>query len=220
MILLIDNYDSFVFNIARYMQEMGQETVVIRNDGITPDEVLRMSPAAVVLSPGPCTPAESGVSVKLVHALADAIPILGICLGHQAIVAAFGGKIVRAPEPVHGRTAKIRHDGSALFAGLSNPFTATRYHSLILDEETLPDELIVSARSDDGLPMAVRHRDRLVFGVQFHPESVLSEYGHRLLSNFLRFAGISVSRVPAGDRIPPAAAESDCERASTPLHWF
>ena len=195
MILLIDNYDSFVFNLVRYLRELGQETRVVRNDRLELDKVPAMHLQAAVISPGPCGPDEAGASVEFVRRFHDSVPMLGVCLGHQAIAAAFGGRVVRSAEPVHGRTSPIHHDENELFAGVPNPFTAARYHSLVVDEETLPAELIVTARTADGTPMAVRHRKRPIFGVQFHPESVLTDDGHALLRNFLTLAGVP-SRLP------------------------
>lgn len=196
MILLIDNYDSFVFNLSRYFCEMGCETVVVRHDQITIAEVADLKPLAIVLSPGPCTPTEAGICVQLVQELSEQIPMLGVCLGHQSIAAAFGGEIIRAPEPVHGRTSSIQHDGSALFAELPNPFVATRYHSLVIDELSLPSKLTITARTDDGLPMAIQHSHRPLFGVQFHPESVLTIQGQQLLRNFLLLAGCATEQLP------------------------
>ena len=193
MILLIDNYDSFVFNLARYIVELGFETQVVRNDAISVDDVRRLNPQAVILSPGPCTPNEAGICVELVRELFDTVPMLGVCLGHQAIAAAFGADIVRAPEPVHGRTSLITHDGSRLFAGVPNPCRVTRYHSLVADETSLPESLQVTARTNDGLIMAFEHLSLPVFGVQFHPEAVLTQDGHRLLANFLTAAGLPVT---------------------------
>ena len=192
MFLLIDNYDSFVHNLARYFQRLGQETVVVRNDAIDAAAARAMRPAAIVLSPGPCTPAEAGSSLDIVRELHDSIPILGVCLGHQAIAEAFGGRIVRAIEPMHGRASEVWHDGRGIFNDMPNPFSAGRYHSLIVDEGTLPNELTVTARTTDGVVMSIEHRRRPVFGVQFHPESVLTECGFRLLANFLRIAGIDL----------------------------
>lgn len=209
MIVLIDNYDSFVHNLARYFEELGQETLVVRNDAIGLDDVRRIRPAAIVISPGPCTPTEAGISLELIRAFSPEIPILGVCLGHQAIAQALGGRVVRAAEPVHGRTSPIVHEGMRLFAGLPNPLRATRYHSLIVEEHSLPTELRIIARTDDGTPMALEHVSRLLFGVQFHPESILTEAGHRLLGNFLTLAGLGSSRSPAGDRIPDTDAFSD-----------
>ena len=200
MILLIDNYDSFVHNLARYFEELGQATLVVRNDAIGVDEVRRMEPAAIVISPGPCTPTEAGISLEVIRALSPEIPMLGVCLGHQAIAQALGGRVVRAPEPVHGRTSPIVHEGMRLFAGLPNPLRATRYHSLIVEEQSLPAELRIVARTDDGTPMALEHVSRLLLGVQFHPESILTEAGHRLLGNFLALAGLGTAQSPPGDR--------------------
>lgn len=199
MIVLIDNYDSFVYNLARYLDELGCETRVVRNDAVTVADVKNMTPQAIVISPGPCTPNEAGMSMDLIRELGPRVPILGVCLGHQALAAALGGQIIRAPEPVHGRTSLIHHDGGRLFEGLANPLRATRYHSLIVDEATLPASLRITARTTDGLPMALEHASWPAYGVQFHPESILTEAGHRLLANFLRIAGISVDGLPAGD---------------------
>jgi anthranilate synthase/aminodeoxychorismate synthase-like glutamine amidotransferase len=209
MILLIDNYDSFVHNLARYFEELGCETDVVRNDSTAVDEIRRRRPQAIVLSPGPCTPHEAGICKDLVRELAPTTPILGVCLGHQAIADALGGRIVRAPQPVHGRTSLIAHGGERLFAGLPNPLRATRYHSLIAQESSLPTALRVTARSEDGLIMAVEHREWPMFGVQFHPESVLTECGHRLLANFLGLAGVESHTLPAGDYVEPPVGADD-----------
>jgi anthranilate synthase/aminodeoxychorismate synthase-like glutamine amidotransferase len=190
LILLIDNYDSFVHNLARYFKRLGQETLVVRNDATTVDEVRRLAPQAIALSPGPCTPAEAGCSVDVVRELHADFPILGVCLGHQAIAAALGGQIVRAAEPRHGRTSPVTHTSSRLFAGLPSPLTVCRYHSLVVDDASLPSSLMVTARSDDGVVMALEHAKLPVFGVQFHPEATLSEHGYQLLANFLHSAGI------------------------------
>jgi len=190
MLILLDNYDSFVHNLARYFRRLGQETMVIRNDAMTADEIIGHSPDAIVLSPGPCTPDGAGCSIDLVCQAKERIPVLGVCLGHQAIGAALGARIVRAKEPMHGRASRINHDDSSLFAKLPNPLLVGRYHSLVVDEATLPAELKVTARSEDGAIMALAHCQWPVFGVQFHPESILTEHGYRLLDNFLRFAGI------------------------------
>ena len=191
MILLIDNYDSFDHNLARYFVELGGETLVVRNDAVTVDDVRRLAPSAIVISPGPCTPNEASVSLALIRDLGSTIPILGVCLGHQAIAVALGGKVMRADEPVHGRTSWIQHDGSRLFQGLSAPLRVTRYHSLIVDERTLADGLRVTARTEKTrIPMALEHRIWPLFGVQFHPESVLTQQGRILLGNFLSLAGL------------------------------
>ena len=195
MILLIDNFDSFVYNLARYLEELGQECEVVRNDAITPAEIRQRAPDAIVLSPGPCDPENAGVCVEAVQQLGAEIPILGVCLGHQAIAAAWGAEIVRA-EPCHGKTSEILHDGRGLFEGLPEGFVGGRYHSLAVSEENLPEVLEVSARTEEGIIMALRHRDKPVFGIQFHPESILTEHGHALLEGFLHHAGIR-SRLPA-----------------------
>ncbi len=200
MILLLDNYDSFTFNLLHYIGEVGLEMeraldiAVHRNDAITVDEALAMKPQAIVISPGPCTPSEAGISVELVRAAAEhQIPLLGVCLGHQSIGQAFGGKVIRAPELMHGKTDSIHHIGEGIFRGLPQPFTATRYHSLIVEEETLPEELEVTARTakeKGALIMGMQHRELPIFGVQFHPESIATECGHALLKNFLIRAGV------------------------------
>ncbi len=221
MILLVDNYDSFVFNLARYLEELGQETAVVRNDAVPVSEIAARRPQAIVISPGPCTPREAGISVDVIRELSDAIPMLGVCLGHQAIAAAFGGRVIRAPEPVHGRTATIEHDGAGLFAGLPQPFLATRYHSLIVAADGLPEELQITARTPDGIPMALAHVQRPVYGVQFHPESVLTEHGHLLLANFLRLAGVPVNSIPRGDRPPePEEASPETSAWPHPVSWI
>ena len=217
MILLIDNYDSFVYILARYLAEMGCESRVVRNDRFTVEEVRALRPEAVILSPGPCTPREAGVSVELVREFGPTLPTLGVCLGHQSIAAALGAEIIRAVEPVHGRTSLVHHTGKGLFDGLPNPLRATRYHSLIIDEASLPDDLTVTARTEDGVPMAVEHRTWPLFGVQFHPESVLTQSGHRLLDNFLRLAGIKVSACPAGDFLEPSPDSEWSGSPSPPL---
>jgi para-aminobenzoate synthetase component II len=185
MILLLDNYDSFTYNLAQYLGQMGQELEIRRNDQITLDEIAELAPERIVISPGPCTPKEAGVSVPLIQRFAGEIPILGVCLGHQAIGAAFGGRVVRAPKVMHGKTSEIHHDNKTIFHGLDEPFTATRYHSLIVERKSLPDELEISAETDDGTIMGLRHRKMKVEGVQFHPESVLTGAGFKLLENFL-----------------------------------
>jgi anthranilate synthase component II len=185
MILLIDNYDSFTYNLYQYLCELGADVIVRRNDRITVQEVREMAPERIVISPGPCTPKDAGISIELITELAGEFPILGVCLGHQAIGAAFGGEVVRADVVMHGKTSQISHDGRGVLAGIPSPFTATRYHSLIVREEDLPEVLEVAARSEDGTIMAFRHRDYEITGVQFHPESILTEGGHRLLANFI-----------------------------------
>jgi len=208
MILLIDNYDSFVYNLARYFAELGCETVVVRNDAISAGEIRGLHPQAIVLSPGPGTPRESGICLDVVRLLGPEIPILGVCLGHQAIAHALGGTVSRAAEPMHGRTSLVTHDESPLFRDLPNPLTATRYHSLIVDEESLPPELMVTARSADGVVMGLQHRQWPTVGVQFHPESVLTRGGHTLLGNFLSLAGISWQQA-LSDEFRPAPPEDD-----------
>jgi anthranilate synthase component 2 len=188
MIVLIDNYDSFTFNLVHYFGELGARVSVHRNDKIAVDAVIDAAPEAIVLSPGPCTPNEAGICLDLIAKASATIPILGVCLGHQAIGQAFGGRIVRAPAPVHGKLSLIRHRGGGVFRGVNGPFQATRYHSLVVDRETLPGELAVVAEADDALVMGLAHRDRPVHGVQFHPESIASEHGHLILKNFLDIA--------------------------------
>jgi anthranilate synthase/aminodeoxychorismate synthase-like glutamine amidotransferase len=216
MIVLIDNYDSFVYNLARYLQELGQPTHVVRNDRATLADLRALRPEAIILSPGPCTPAEAGISIDVVRSLGDELPMLGVCLGHQVLAAATGGRIIRASEPVHGRTSYMHHDGERLFAGLPNPLRATRYHSLIVDEATLPAEWRVTARTADGLIMAIEHRERPLFGVQFHPESILTTGGHSLLKNFLTLAGLHSGALPPGDRDDSPRPEP---QPPQPLHW-
>jgi len=185
MILMIDNYDSFTYNLVQYLGELGAEIRVERNDAITLEDVERLRPRAVVISPGPCTPNEAGISVPLLKRFAGRFPILGVCLGHQSIGAAFGGEIVRAGRIMHGKTSLIRHDGKTIFSGMSNPFEATRYHSLLVRRDTLPACLQISAWTDEGEIMGLRHRQHAIEGVQFHPESILTTEGKRLLANFL-----------------------------------
>jgi anthranilate synthase/aminodeoxychorismate synthase-like glutamine amidotransferase len=210
MILLIDNYDSFVHNLARYVQELGETPLVRRHDALTVDQVLDLSPSRIIISPGPCSPVEAGISTELVRRAGPAIPILGVCLGHQCIGAAYGGEIVRAGRPMHGKTSRIHHDGTGLFAGLPSPFLATRYHSLVISPESLPPELEVTARSEDGEIMAVRHATHPVHGVQFHPESVLTEHGYRLIDHFLHGAQAELRPgVPAGADGAPAVRPAE-----------
>jgi len=183
-VLVIDNYDSFTYNLVQYLGELGAEVLVRRNDEVTPEEVAALRPDRIVVSPGPCTPNEAGISVELIEKVGGGTPLLGVCLGHQSIGQAFGARIVRG-EPVHGKTAKILHDGEGVYAGIDQGFEATRYHSLVIEPESLPDCLIVTSRTEDGTIMGVRHRDFPVEGVQFHPESVLTRHGRDLLKNFL-----------------------------------
>ncbi len=196
MFLLIDNYDSFTYNLFHFLGELGAEIEVRRNDALGVDEALAMKPQGIVLSPGPCDPNRAGICLDLVAAAAGKLPILGVCLGHQAIGQAFGGKVVRAPQCMHGKLSQLRHQGQGVFAGLPSPFAATRYHSLTVDRAGFPEALEVTAETDDGVIMGLRHRELPVYGVQFHPESIASEHGHALLANFLRLAGQEV-RAPA-----------------------
>ena len=207
MILLIDNYDSFVHNLARYFQRLGHETKVVRNTAIDAGGVRRLKPDAIVLSPGPCAPRQAGCSLEVVRSLHRELPILGVCLGHQVIAEAFGGRVVQAEEPVHGRATPVRHDGRGVFEGLPAEFTAGRYHSLVVEEATLPDCLEVSARAPGGAVMAMRHRTLPLEGIQFHPESILTEYGYQLLANFLRRAGWPVPVTKHGDVLNFCRAE-------------
>jgi anthranilate synthase component 2 len=187
-VTLIDNYDSFTYNLYHYLGELGARMEVRRNDAVSVADVLAEEPDAVVLSPGPCTPNEAGICLDLIRAASETTPILGVCLGHQAIGQAFGGDVVRAPEPLHGKLSLIRHQGRSVFRGLNHAFCATRYHSLIVRREILPDALEITAETEDGLVMGLAHRDRPVHGVQFHPESIASENGHQILANFLLLA--------------------------------
>ena len=183
-VLVIDNYDSFTYNLVQYLGELGAEVLVRRNDEVTPEDVAGLRPDRIVVSPGPCTPNEAGISVELIGKVGGEVPLLGVCLGHQSIGQAFGARIVRG-EPVHGKTAKITHDGRGVYAGIDQGFEATRYHSLVIEPESLPDCLVVTSRAEDGTIMGVRHRQWAVEGVQFHPESVLTPHGRDLLKNFL-----------------------------------
>jgi len=212
MIILIDNYDSFVHNLARYLRRLGQETVIVRNDAVEPREVLDRQPSAIVLSPGPCTPVEAGCSLELVRQSAGRVPILGVCLGHQTIAAAFGATIVRAPTPVHGRMSEVRHGATGIFEGLPNPLAVGRYHSLVVDPASLPANLEVTAATEDEVIMALAHRRWPIFGLQFHPESILTEGGYALLGNFLRLAGLDPSR-----SFPAVESERPLAKPSTPL---
>ena len=186
MLLMLDNYDSFTYNLVQYFGELGEDVRVYRNDEITLDEIAKLKPARIVVSPGPCSPAEAGISVPLIQEFAGKIPVLGVCLGHQSIGAAFGGDIVHAKQLMHGKTSQVHHTDSGVFKGLPNPLTVTRYHSLAIKRETLPDCLEVTAWTDDGEIMGVRHKTLDVEGVQFHPESILTERGHDLLQTFLK----------------------------------
>ena len=232
MVLLIDNYDSFVFNLARYVTELVGETEVVRNDAVSVQDVISSQPDAIILSPGPCTPAEAGICVDLAREVSGTIPLLGVCLGHQAIATAFGADIVRAPEPVHGRTSLVTHDGKGLFQTLQNPLRVMRYHSLVADEMLWPNELEVTSRTSDGLVMAFKHRQHATFGVQFHPESILTQTGHAMIRNFLLLSGIEASDVSVGDSLgvdgigPDIAPKLESEidlpwdhNPDKPLHW-
>ena len=207
MILLIDNYDSFVFNLARYFERLGRPTRVVRNDAIDAAGVRSLRPEAVVLSPGPCAPSQAGCSLEIVKQLHADLPILGVCLGHQTIAEALGGRVVRAAEPVHGRTSAVFHDGQGLFADLPSPITACRYHSLVVEEASLPAELEATARTADGVVMGLRHKRLPLVGLQFHPESILTDFGFELLANFLRLAGL---------RLPSATPSIASERRDPP----
>jgi anthranilate synthase component II len=203
MIVLIDNYDSFTFNLFHYLGGLGADVVVHRNDKVAADQVVAMEPEAIVLSPGPRTPRDAGICLELIAKAAPTIPVLGVCLGHQAIGEAFGGAVVRAPVQVHGKLSEIRHQGAGIFRGVNAPFNATRYHSLVVDRTSLPDALDVTAETDDHLIMGLAHRTLAVHGVQFHPESIASEYGHLILRNFLDIAvawNASTGRTPTGIR--------------------
>lgn len=200
MILLIDNYDSFVYNLARYVSELGEVPLVLRHDAVEVEDILQLAPSHIIISPGPCSPKEAGISTDVVRRLGSRIPVLGVCLGHQCIGAAYGGEIVRAAQPMHGKPSRIHHSGQGLFAGLPSPFIATRYHSLAIAPASLPQSLAVTATSEDGEIMAVQHVEHPVYGLQFHPESVLTEHGYRLLDHFLH-------GVPAVPRPVPQAAD-------------
>jgi anthranilate synthase component 2 len=190
MILVIDNYDSFTYNLVHYLNELGAQTSVVRNDALTVEQALGQKPEAVLLSPGPCDPDQAGICLPLLKGAPEDLAILGVCLGHQAIGQAFGGDVVRAKALMHGKTSQIHHDGKGLFAGMPNPFTATRYHSLAVERATLPADLVVTAWTEDGEIMGLQHKTRPIYGVQFHPESIATEGGHQLLANFLDMAGV------------------------------
>lgn len=195
MILLIDNYDSFTYNLVHYFGELGADIEVHRNDTISVDEVMAKKPEAIVLSPGPCDPDKAGICLALVERAAGVIPIFGVCLGHQAIGQVFGGKVIRAPLCMHGKMSRITHGGKGVFEGLSEDFEATRYHSLTLDPDQIPDCLEITARSEDGVIMGVQHKELPIYGVQFHPESIASEHGHDILANFMKLAGLKVKEM-------------------------
>ena len=194
MLILIDNYDSFTYNLVHFLGELGAQCEVIRNDKMSAADVLKKKPKGIVLSPGPCTPNEAGICLDLITKAAGKVPLLGVCLGHQAIGQAYGGKVIRAPEPLHGKLSTIRHTNKGVFKGLPERFQVTRYHSLIVEEATLPAVLRVNARTKDGIVMGLVHRELPIHGVQFHPESIASEQGHALLANFLTLAGMSPRR--------------------------
>ena len=208
MILLLDNYDSFVQNLARYLRRLGHSTEVIRSDAITVDAIAERNYQAIVLSPGPCTPNEAGCCVEVVQKLGDKLPILGVCLGHQVIAAALGGKVIRAPRPMHGRSSQVFHDGTDVFRGLPSPMSVGRYHSLLVEDASLPDSLCVTARTEDGLIMGLCHKEWPVVGVQFHPESILTEHGYALLNNFCEMAGLPNASV--------ASLQSELAEESSP----
>ena len=192
MLLLIDNYDSFTYNLFHYLGELGEEVQVVRNDQIGAEEALALKPQSIVISPGPCDPDRAGVCLELIAKADGKVPLLGVCLGHQSIGQAYGGKIVRAPTPMHGKLSRIHHSGQSVFAGLEDGFEATRYHSLVVDRKSLPEVLEITAETDDGIIMGIRHKTHPVHGVQFHPESIASEHGHAILKNFLAAAPDSV----------------------------
>jgi anthranilate synthase/aminodeoxychorismate synthase-like glutamine amidotransferase len=210
MILLIDNYDSFTFNLYHFLGDVGAQCEVWRNDKLTVEQALNMQPEAIVLSPGPCTPTEAGICLDLITAAAGRVPLLGVCLGHQAIGQAFGGHVIRAPQPVHGKVSAISHVGTDILDGLPSPFSATRYHSLIVERDTLPETLVPTAETD-GLIMAMRHRTLPIYGVQFHPESIASQHGHEILANFLAIARGKNSPAdgPQSEGPPPARPSLD-----------
>jgi anthranilate synthase component 2 len=204
VLVLIDNYDSFTYNLVHFLGELGAGCEVFRNDRITVDEVLRRRPNGIVLSPGPCTPNEAGICLELIAKAGPSIPLLGVCLGHQAIGQAYGGKVVRAPVPVHGKLSRIRHNGKGVFKGLPKALEVTRYHSLVVERDSLPEVLEVTATTAEGLVMGLRHRTHPVHGVQFHPESIATEHGHALLANFLALAGLQPRRRNVASERPAA----------------
>ena len=214
MILLLDNYDSFVYNLSRYVRELGEHPVVVRNDRISLADIRALAPTHIIVSPGPCSPTEAGISVSAIREFGATIPILGVCLGHQAIGTAYGAEIVRARNPMHGKTSRIHHDGSDLFTGVPSPFTATRYHSLVIAPDSLPPSLRVTATSEDGEIMAVAHRTDPVVGVQFHPESALTENGYWLIDHFLH--GDRARESPLPDRADLALAPPESHESTVP----
>jgi anthranilate synthase/aminodeoxychorismate synthase-like glutamine amidotransferase len=217
MILLIDNYDSFVYNLARYVRELGETPLVRRHDAVGIDEITELAPSHIIISPGPCSPAEAGISTDVVRRLGSSIPVLGVCLGHQCIGAAYGGEIVRAGAPMHGKISRIHHTGAGIFSGLPTPFMATRYHSLVIATASTPPSLQVIATSEDGEIMAVQHTEHPVYGVQFHPESVLTEHGYRLLDHFLHGVPSTPRQLPQGADGVAAAFEPEASTlASAP----
>lgn len=195
LILVIDNYDSFVHNLARYFRQLGLSTSVVRNDEISIESIEQLNPSAIVISPGPCTPNEAGYSLAVVESFGERIPILGVCLGHQAIIQTFGGSIIKAPIPVHGRSTQITHNGSGIFENVPTTLTVGRYHSLVGDRSSLPDGLTVTAETREGIVMAIQHREHPICGVQFHPESILTEHGYLMLNNFARLAGMPTNPI-------------------------
>ena len=196
MLVIIDNYDSFTYNLVHFLGELGAQSHVLRNDQITSDEVLDLKPQAIVLSPGPCDPDRAGICIDLVKKATGKVPVLGVCLGHQTIGQVFGGRVIRAPQPMHGKLSRIHHANKGVFAGLTQDFVATRYHSLIVEKKTLPAELEITAETEDGLIMGLQHKTHAIHGVQFHPESIASQEGHKLLANFLKLAGMQVKPLP------------------------
>jgi anthranilate synthase component 2 len=217
MILLVDNYDSFVYNLARYARELGEQTLVVRNDAVSVDEIAQLAPSHIILSPGPCTPAEAGASIDIIKRFGPTTPILGVCLGHQCIGAAYGGEIVRARRPLHGRTSPVSHDRSGVFADLPSPLRAARYHSLVIARASLPDVLRITAYADDdGEIMGVEHREHPVVGVQFHPESAATEYGYAMLDRFLHGSASRGAALPrlADGSTPPAEGRAPWPPAS------
>ena len=201
MFLLIDNYDSFTYNLWHFLGELGAEVVVHRNDQISVDEALALQPSGLIISPGPCDPDRAGICLELIRRAPVTLPILGVCLGHQCIGQAFGGEIIRGPEPMHGKMSDMHNQGAGIFEGLPSSFTATRYHSLVVERASLPDTLEITAETEDGLIMGLRHQSRSIFGVQFHPESIASQYGYQLLANFLRLAGLKAAPMQSIDAL-------------------